>query len=114
MFSCTQTTTTGAPKVIDIMDASGAGDIDTSTVVELDESGCLVGLSGRKLKLAEEWKGSCVDGKFHVGLVRLFSIVGTDHHEPWAKARKAQRWTAKHAQLTAQIMATIPQTTDVN
>ena len=37
-------------KVIDRIDASGAGDVDTSTVVEASE-GVIAGLSGRKLKV---------------------------------------------------------------
>lgn len=37
-------------KVIDRIDASGAGDVDTSTVVEATD-GVIAGLTGRKLKV---------------------------------------------------------------
>lgn len=37
-------------KVIDRIDGSGAGDVDTSTVVQASE-GVITGLSGRKLKV---------------------------------------------------------------
>ena len=47
-----QVTSDGRPKVVDMMDATGAGDVDTSTVVEVDKAdGCITGLTGRKLKV---------------------------------------------------------------
>jgi tripeptidyl-peptidase-2 len=49
-----QTTSDGKPKVLDVIDATGSGDVDTSTVV--DVSGNTVeGLSGRTLKLDPKW-----------------------------------------------------------
>lgn len=45
-----QVTSNGKPKVIGRYDCSGAGDVDTSTVVQSTD-GELVGLTGRKLKV---------------------------------------------------------------
>lgn len=45
-----QETPDGRRKIIDLIDASGSGDVDTSTVCEVTD-GCLKGLTGRKLKV---------------------------------------------------------------
>lgn len=46
-----QETSEGKPKVIERFDCSGAGDVDTSTVVKVKD-GEIQGLSGRKLKVS--------------------------------------------------------------
>ena len=40
----------GRRKIIDLIDASGSGDVDTSTVAEAVD-GCVTGLTGRKLRV---------------------------------------------------------------
>jgi tripeptidyl-peptidase-2 len=46
-----QETSEGKPKVIERFDCSGAGDVDTSVVVQVKD-GEIQGLSGRKLKVS--------------------------------------------------------------
>jgi len=65
-----QVTSDGKPKIIDLVDCSGSGDVDTSTVREA-VNGVLEGLSGRKLKLGK-WDNP--SGKYHVGVKPAFQL----------------------------------------
>lgn len=67
-----QITTDGKPKIVDIINCSGDGDIITSTVRSA-EKGVVVGLSGRKLKIPDSWTNP--SGKYHLGLVNVFELT---------------------------------------
>uniref|UniRef100_A0AC34GSZ1 Peptidase S8/S53 domain-containing protein n=1 Tax=Panagrolaimus sp. ES5 TaxID=591445 RepID=A0AC34GSZ1_9BILA len=64
-----QKTSNGLPKIIDCFDFSGAGDVDTSIIREMDDERCLIGLSGRKFKIPLKWKNP--SQKWHLGLKSL-------------------------------------------
>jgi tripeptidyl-peptidase-2 len=66
-----QTTPDGRPKIVDIVDATGAGDVDTTTVVEAADG--KIAVAGRTLTLNPEWTLS-TDGKYHVGTVAAYDI----------------------------------------
>ena len=42
-------------QILDVLDCTGSGDVDTSTVRKVDEDGCIEGLYGNKLRLNPEW-----------------------------------------------------------
>lgn len=59
-------TTTGERKVLDMIDASGSGDVDTSVSIEPDEDGTLKGLTGLSLTLPTGINNP--SGEFRVGM----------------------------------------------
>ena len=42
-------------QILDLLDCTGSGDVDTSKVVQADEEGCITGLYGNRLQLNPEW-----------------------------------------------------------
>ena len=51
-----QLTSDGKPKILDILDGTGSGDIDTSTVVQADSDSGISGIFETPLKVNPEWK----------------------------------------------------------
>lgn len=65
-------TTTGERKILDIIDASGSGDVDTRSSAKPDEEGRITGLSGKQLKLPGGITNP--EGTFRLGLKRAADI----------------------------------------
>jgi tripeptidyl-peptidase-2 len=65
-----QTTSDGRPKIVDLVDGSGRGDVDTTTVREA-KGGVLKGASGRLLKLGKHTNPT---GTWHVGVKPAFEM----------------------------------------
>ena len=83
-----QVTSTGERKIVDIIDASGAGDVDTTTIVKADKQGILTGLTGRKLQLPSDIKNPA--GVFHIGVkygLELFHEEVWDRITEWRSSR---------------------------
>ncbi|XP_042890415.1 tripeptidyl-peptidase 2-like isoform X3 [Penaeus japonicus] len=94
-----QVTTEGKVKVIDRIDASGAGDVDTSTVVEATD-GVIAGLTGRKLKVPESWVNP--SGKFHIGVKSAYTLYPQRLRDRIIKDRKEKQWDPVHKILLAE------------
>ena len=63
-------TSDGKPKIVDMVDGSGSGDVDTKTVRKA-EKGHVEGLTGRSLDVSSL---PCPSGEFHVGVKPAFEI----------------------------------------
>ena len=94
------TTSTGERKIIDILDASGSGDVDTSTRRKADASGKLIGLSGRTLELPADLINPT--GEFRLGLKSAHELFYDDVLKRVIDRRAAQRAAASTLRLAAR------------
>ncbi|GAB2265195.1 tripeptidyl-peptidase II Tpp2 [Dionaea muscipula] len=88
-----QVTSDGKPKVLDVLDCTGSGDIDTSTVVKADGDGCIRGASGASLAVNPSWKNP--SGEWHVGsklVYELFTVTLTSR----LKKERKKKWDEKN------------------
>lgn len=84
-----QTTSDGKPKILDIVDGTGSGDVDTSQVVKLAPDGVtLQGLHGTTLEINPAWKNPT--GKWRVGAKPVFEL-----YPGGCKSRMTQRRKVK-------------------
>ncbi|KAG0356592.1 subtilase family-domain-containing protein [Gamsiella multidivaricata] len=99
-----QVTSDGKPKIIDIVDCSGSGDIPTTTVVKATENEdgvpVITGLTGRKLHLSKDWKNP--SGEYRLGVKRAYDLFPGDLADRIKKERAAE-FQKKHFLLVAKV-----------
>tara|TARA_Y100000589_G_scaffold37996_2_gene31777 strand:- start:12671 stop:16534 length:3864 start_codon:yes stop_codon:yes gene_type:complete len=71
-----QLTTEGETKIVDVVDGTGSGDVDTSTIREASDERTIEGLSGRTLHLPESWGNPT--GEWRVGIASAWVIFPGD------------------------------------
>ncbi|XP_037075025.1 tripeptidyl-peptidase 2-like [Pollicipes pollicipes] len=96
-----QRTSDGRPKVIDLIDATGAGDVDTSHVAQLQD-GSLTALSGRQLRIPAGWE--CPSGKFHVGMKPLYELYPEKLRKRIQSEYKEKEWVKHQATAVAEAL----------
>ncbi|XP_014239284.1 tripeptidyl-peptidase 2 isoform X2 [Cimex lectularius] len=84
-----QVTSEGKRKIIGRYDCTGAGDIDTSTVVK-PNNGTITGLTGRELKIPQTWKNP--SGTYHVGVLNSYQIYPRMLKERMTQERRQKSW----------------------
>ncbi|KAG5518089.1 hypothetical protein PMAC_003275 [Pneumocystis sp. 'macacae'] len=102
-----QFTTDGKPKIIDIIDCSGGGDVDTTTLADVVDEGFMlstIGLSGRKLKINKKWEN--LDGKWYLGIKRGYEIFPESLISRLKKERY-DKFSQQHIALLASVQSKI-------
>ncbi|XP_050387526.1 tripeptidyl-peptidase 2, partial [Argentina anserina] len=89
-----QVTSDGKPKILDVLDCSGSGDVDTSKVVKADENCCITGASGASLLVNSSWKNP--SGEWHVGYKLVYELF-TNTLTSRLKKERRKKWD-KHNQ----------------
>ncbi|CAG8501846.1 10192_t:CDS:10 [Diversispora eburnea] len=102
-----QTTTEDKPKIIDIIDCTGSGDVVTKTIVKptisrIDDETVHVikGLSGRSLIINPTWSNP--SGEFRVGIKRAYEFFPKSLITRLKKERR-QQFETKHNLLQAEV-----------
>ncbi|KAH9260780.1 hypothetical protein BASA81_001247 [Batrachochytrium salamandrivorans] len=124
-----QVTSTGLPKLIDIQDCSGAGDVDMKTLrnIELDNElnkHFVLGKSGRRVYLESDWLDCESTFQVRIGIKHAYDLFPCDlvdrlkqerklaftkeHNEVEAKAGRACAGAVKPATSAGSCKATSP------
>ncbi|XP_069152321.1 tripeptidyl-peptidase 2 isoform X2 [Solanum lycopersicum] len=99
-------TSDGKPKVIDVIDCTGSGDVDTSTVVKADDNCCITGASGASLVINSSWKNP--SGEWHVGCKLVYELF-TDTLTSRVKKERKRRWDEKNQEAIAEAVKQLDQ-----
>ncbi|XP_052183432.1 tripeptidyl-peptidase 2 isoform X2 [Diospyros lotus] len=96
-----QVTSDGKPKILDVIDCTGSGDIDTSNVVKANADGCICGASGASLLVNSSWKNP--SGEWHVGYKLVYELF-TDTLTSRLKREREKKWDEKHQEAIAEAV----------
>ncbi|KMT16382.1 hypothetical protein BVRB_3g055270 [Beta vulgaris subsp. vulgaris] len=99
-----QVTSDGKPKILDVLDCTGSGDVDTSTVVKADEDGCICGASGAQLVVNSSWKNP--SGEWHVGCKLVYELFTKDLTSR-LKKEKRKIWDEKNQEAIAEAVTNL-------
>ncbi|KAG4380478.1 hypothetical protein GLYMA_16G182500v4 [Glycine max] len=96
-----QITSDGKPKVLDVIDCTGSGDIDTSKVVKADSDGRICGASGASLVINTSWKNP--SGEWRVGYKLVYELFTEGVISRLKKERK-KKWDEKNQEEIARAV----------
>ncbi|KAK1260823.1 hypothetical protein QJS04_geneDACA001995 [Acorus gramineus] len=96
-----QVTSDGKPKILDIIDCTGSGDIDTSKVVKADADGNITGASGTRLVVNPSWKNP--SGEWRVGYKLVYEFF-TDTLISRLKKERRKKWDENNQEAISEIL----------
>ena len=101
-------TSDGKPKILERIDCSGAGDVDMSKEVTRDsETGCVQGVSGRSLKVPDEWDSMNTGSTYRVGVKRIMDIYPRSLKDRILKERQDKVWGPGYRDCMASTAAKV-------
>lgn len=96
-----QTTSDGKPKILDVLDCTGSGDVDTSKVVKADADGVIVGASGARLVINPSWKNPSQE--WHVGCKLIYELF-TDTLTSRLKKERKKKWDEENQESISDAL----------
>ncbi|KAL6911947.1 hypothetical protein ACP4OV_000752 [Aristida adscensionis] len=96
-----QTTSDGKPKILDVIDCTGSGDVDTSKVVKADSDGAIVGASGARLIVNSSWKNPSQE--WHVGCKLVYELF-TDTLTSRLKKERKKKWDEENQEAISEAL----------
>ncbi|XXG85157.1 hypothetical protein AAC387_Pa11g0297 [Persea americana] len=96
-----QVTSDGKPKIIDVLDCTGSGDIDTSKVVKADADGYIMGASGTPLVINPSWNNP--SGEWHVGCKLVYELF-TDTLTSRVQKERKKKWDEKNQEAISDAL----------
>ena len=105
-----QTTSHGQPKIVDVVDGSGSGDVNMSETFEATDNS-LIGLTGRKLKLGSDWENK--NGKWRLGIKAAYELFPSALVSRLKSERKKE-WEKKQHERSASLQASLAKFDEAN
>ncbi|XP_058082097.1 tripeptidyl-peptidase 2 [Magnolia sinica] len=96
-----QVTSDGKPKIVDILDCTGSGDIDTTKVVKANEDGYITGGSGAPLVINPSWKNP--SGEWHIGYKLIYELF-TDTLTSRLKKERKKKWDERNQEAISEAL----------
>ncbi|CAA6655602.1 unnamed protein product [Spirodela intermedia] len=96
-----QVTSDGKPKILDVLDCTGSGDIDTSTVVKADPEGYIIGKSGARLQVNRSWENPSEE--WHVGYKLVYELF-TNTLASRIREERKKRWDEKNQEAISEAL----------